>query len=319
MAAAAAVGALPLALVLLLAPSSSPESEVEFTFADPEILESSGLVMTEELAVTVNDSGDSARIFTVDRKTGETVGVTQWSGEAVDVEALAPAGADHVWVGDIGDNLKRREEVTVTKVPFGRGDREVPGETYTLVYPDGPRDAETLATDPQTGRLHVVSKHVLGGDVYRAPAELDPAKPNRLEKVAAAPGLATDGAFNVDGSQLLVRNYGQLIVLDAADFDELATVRLPAQQQGEGLAVDPSGAVFLSSEGLESEVLRIELPDDLIEAAEPTEEPAPSKTSSNTPDETTEVADEPILWPWLVGTGVGIAIVVVLVRSLRPR
>lgn len=333
MAAAAALAGLPLALVLLVAPSVQTDAEVEFTFADPEILESSGLVMTEELAVTVNDSGDSARIFTVDRQTGETVGVTRWSGEVVDVEALAPAGAGHVWVGDIGDNFKRRESITVTKVPFGRGDREVPGETFDLVYPDGARDAETLALDPQSGRLHVVSKDVLGGGVYRAPAELDPARPNQLEKVADAPALATDGAFSLDGSRLLVRNYGQLFVLDASGFDELARLRLPAQQQGEGLAVGPDGAVFLSSEGLESDVLRIDVPDDLSTTDDPTGSPSqePAEESSDTPgadgstptptdsETPTATADEPILWPWLVGTGVGIAIIVVLIRSLRPR
>ncbi|WP_235736314.1 hypothetical protein [Nocardioides alcanivorans] len=103
MAVGAALLTVPLAIALLAGPTA-PDSEVEFTFRDPEIVESSGLVMTDDLAVTVNDSGDSARIFTVDRGTGKTVGVTRWAGQARDIEALAPAGPDEVWVGDIGDN-----------------------------------------------------------------------------------------------------------------------------------------------------------------------------------------------------------------------
>jgi len=60
-------------------------------FEDPEIVESSGLAVDDGLLVTTNDSGDSGRVFTVDPATGETVGVTQWSAEPVDVEALLSA------------------------------------------------------------------------------------------------------------------------------------------------------------------------------------------------------------------------------------
>ena len=71
------------------------EPDVLFSFADPEIVESSGLVATEGLVVTVNDSGDAARAFIVDPGSGETVGVTEggrWSisggdgGGAVEVQ-----------------------------------------------------------------------------------------------------------------------------------------------------------------------------------------------------------------------------------------
>lgn len=320
MAAAAALVALPLTLALVSAPAQR-DPDVAFTFTDPEIVESSGLVMTDELAVTVNDSGDSARIFTVDRRTGDTVGVTTWSADVVDVEALAPAGADEVWVGDIGDNPRRRESVVVTKVPFGRGDRDVEGESYELVYPDGSRDAEALASDPRTGRLYVISKDVFGGTVYRAPKRLDPTAPNRLEAVADAPGLATDAAFTPDGSRLLVRNYAQLAALEVPGFAELGAMRLPAQQQGEGIAVDPAGEVFLSSEGAESEVLRVDLAPAL--AAGPSHESsatpsAPSVEPEPEPEPTGD-EDDPDVWPWLLGTGLGVAALLVLVRSLRPR
>jgi hypothetical protein len=90
-------------------------------FEDPEIVESSGLAVVDGLLVTTNDSGDSGRVFTVDPATGETVGVTQWSADPVDVEALAPAGGGEVWVGDIGDNRAERTSVSVARVPVGRG------------------------------------------------------------------------------------------------------------------------------------------------------------------------------------------------------
>src|SRR5690349_17794369 len=80
---------------------AGPRRHEAFRFADPAIVESSGLAVVSGAFVTVNDSGDSARVFSVDPRTGRTVGVTQWAGEAVDDEALAPAAdPGFVWVGD---------------------------------------------------------------------------------------------------------------------------------------------------------------------------------------------------------------------------
>src|SRR5688500_17005601 len=71
--------------------------DAAFRFTDPDIVESSGLVVVTgptigSLVVTTNDSGDSGRVFTVAPSTGSTVGVTSWTPEPRDVEALAPAG-----------------------------------------------------------------------------------------------------------------------------------------------------------------------------------------------------------------------------------
>jgi len=60
----------PVALVLAIA------SRVLFSFADPAITESSGLVDLGSLMVTTNDSGDDAVLYVVDPTTGRTVGRT---------------------------------------------------------------------------------------------------------------------------------------------------------------------------------------------------------------------------------------------------
>ena len=66
-------------------------------FQDPQIVESSGLVARDGLFVTVNDSGDSGRVFVVDAQTCRTVGGTTWSDEVEDVEAVAPRTATGYW------------------------------------------------------------------------------------------------------------------------------------------------------------------------------------------------------------------------------
>lgn len=238
---------------------------VAFVLQDPAITESSGLVVVDGLVVTTNDSGDTGRVFVVDPRTGRTVGTTTWAGEPVDVEALAPAGAGEVWVADIGDNRGVRDEVTVTRVPVGAGERSVSAGPVRLRHPDGGRDAEALLSHPLTGRLFVVTKGIFGGEVLAAPEALRPGRVARLAPVASAPGLVTDGAFLPGGGAVVLRTYSRAVVLAYPSWEQVASWDLPSQEQGEGLAVD-GDAVLLSSEGARSEVLRVPLPADALAA-----------------------------------------------------
>jgi hypothetical protein len=239
-------------------PAAVP-SVSEFHWRDPAVVESSGLVVRDGLFATVNDSGDSGRIFTADAS-GRTVGVTSWPGEPVDDESLAPAGDGEVWVGDTGGNTRSRSTIVVRRVPFGRGDRTANPPAYSLVYPDGPHDAETLLADPRTGRLYVVSKDVFGGTMYAAPAHLVAGRPNRLRAVADGMGYATDGAFFPDGRSLVLRDYTGATVWTWPGLRRLGSWALPEQRQGEGIAVAEDGSVHLSSEGRFTPVLTVHLP-----------------------------------------------------------
>lgn len=306
----------------------TPTQEVAFTFADPEIVESSGLAVVDDLVVTVNDSGDSARVFVVDPTDGYTAGVSYWNGEPDDIEALAPAiEPGSVWVGDIGDNLAARASVEVLRVPVGPGDRTVEAERYELVYPDGPRDAETLLVDPSTGRLMVVSKGVLGGTVYAAPETLDPEAPNELTRVGDVLGLATDGAFFPDGRHLIIRDYGRAVVYSMPDLEPVGDVPLPPQEQGEGLAVDGQGRIFASTEGQGTDVLRVRLPTEVREAMggpEPVTtangEPFPeirSRAGRELPEAVSN-GDRPV-WPWFLTGWLGVAVLVLILRATYRR
>ena len=284
-----------------VAGAALPPRDVELTFTDPAIVESSGLVVTDDgLFVTVNDSGDSGRVFVV-APSGDTVGVTSWDGEPIDVEALAPAGPGFVWVGDIGDNTASRDSVEVLKVPVGRGDQHVDPERYELVYPGGPRDAETLMANPHTGQLFVVSKVLFGGTVYAAPRDLSADHPNELRPVADSVGFATDGSFFPDGRHYVVRDYTGATVYTFPGHEKVGDLRLPAQKQGEGIAVDADGAVFVSTEGQFSDVLRVDIASSIQRAMNPRPPQSPGAYSSTlTLDHDDE--DSP-LWPWLLGGG----------------
>lgn len=301
------------------------EGRVVLSFADPEIVESSGLVAAGDRVWTVNDSGDIGRVFTVDTATGRTVGTTYWADGPRDVEALAPAGPGRVWVGDIGDNTASRDSIQVTRVPVGDGDRTVDEETIDLVYPDGPRDAEALLVDPTTGRLHVVTKGVFSGEVYAAPPEMADDAPNELGLEGQVVGLVTDGAFFPDGRHIVLRTYSRATVYTFPELESVGAWDLPLQPQGEGLAVTPDGRLLISSEGAGAEVLAVRVPARIERAmAGPGATPSPTTSPTVPVDEGTAAQDvltspaDRDAGPWLVWGVVGVIALGVLWRSLRP-
>ncbi len=245
-AAAGMLALAPLVAVLLLGVRGPAYADERvFRWQDPAITESSGLVVAEGRFVTVNDSGNSAELYVVDPASGATVERVPWAASQIDVEGLAPGPDGSVWVGDVGDNLGARERVTVSRVPLDGG----PVATYALRYPDGrARDAETLLAHPRTGRLHLVTKGLVG-EVYAAPARLRSDRPNRLRLVGTAGPALTDGAFWPDGEHVLLRGYGLAFLYSFPGLELLGSVELPSQPQGEALAVTSSGEVFVSSEG----------------------------------------------------------------------
>ncbi len=191
---------------------------------------------------------------------GRTVGVTHWSDDPVDTEALAPGGPGHVWVADIGDNAAGRSSVAIARVPVGRGERTVHPTTYELTYPDGATDAETLLRDPTSGRLYIASKNVFGGVLYAVPEHLDASGPNRMRSIGRVLPVATDGAFFPDGEHVVIRNYTTAVVYDWPSLQPVGSFRLPSQRQGEGIGVAADGKVYVSSEGPRAPVLEVTLP-----------------------------------------------------------
>lgn len=279
-----------------VAAPASPDATVVLTFEDQDIVESSGLVAAGRLFVTTNDSGDGGRVFVVDRS-GATVGTTSWEPSPEDTEALAAAGDGVVWVGDIGDNARSRESVTVLQVPVGRTDRTATPASYELVYPDHAHDAETLLAHPRTGQLFVVTKDVFGGSVYAAPKRLSPDRPNRLTEVAHGPSVASDGSFFRDGRHYVVRGYARATVYSFPDFEVVGSFRLPAQRQGEGISVGVDDELYLTTEGQFTDLLRMEVPPDVAAAM------APTPTTEAEPEPATSAGDGGgSWWPWLAGT-----------------
>ncbi|MBA8794669.1 hypothetical protein FHX74_002288 [Friedmanniella endophytica] len=235
-------------------------AEVAFTVSDPAITEASGLTrdVPGQRYWTVNDSGSPARAYALNRS-GRVLGYVAYRAKTVDPEAVAYQGGS-LWIADIGDNDATRQSVTVYRLYNPQPDgRTVEYQAFDFVYPDGPRDAETLLVSP-TGRIFLVSKEAAGG-IYEAPQAPSRLRVNKLTRVADAPSYVTDGTFLPQGDRIVLRTYVSVLVLDASTYKIVAQAPTPAQKQGEGVAVDLSGRrLLLNSEGVDQPVYAMDIP-----------------------------------------------------------
>lgn len=176
------------------------------------LFEASGLASSHDYPPRlyhVNDSGNpSGFVVTDGAGANQQFVMIEWP-EMVDPEDLAvgpcgEAGAGScLFVGDIGDNLKRRPEVAVLVV----GEREEfqspvrPDRRLRLRYPDGAHDAEALAVDPRSGDLYILVKEFVLFPSMGRPAKLFrlPAAAWRGAKLDEVLRLEPYGEFDLPG------------------------------------------------------------------------------------------------------------------------
>ena len=253
---------------------------MEFTIADPDIIESSGLATDAdaERYWTVNDSGDAGIAYALDDQ-GETQGTLEFRVEPVDVEAVA-FHQGRLYVADIGDNRARRDNVTVYFFDDAAPATEpVVYKAYDFSYPDGPHDAETLLVDGD-GRLFIVTKGTQGG-IYAAPSSPSRQGVNELERVGDAPAFVTDGTVLPDG-RFALRTYVSVEIVDPDSYEVVARAATPAQKQGESITTTFDGkALLIGSEGKRSKVLRIDIPTGLDAAPTSSASPPDHRTQSH--------------------------------------
>jgi hypothetical protein len=186
--------------------------------------------------------------------------------------AIGPAGEEtRLVIGDIGDNKAKRESIQLQVLPEPVPGQEPPAvQTLTLQYPDGPRDAEALLIDPETGALLILAKSA-GSEIYRLPA---PWQSGTLEKVGALAfgdgglpgGNRVTGADARDGL-VVVRTYTHVFGFpipeggDAVQALAGQACELPveAETQGEAIALGQD-RYWTISEGVRAPIHRAERP-----------------------------------------------------------
>jgi hypothetical protein len=187
------------------------------TLQDPRITESSSLARSRYKKGrwwTANDSGGGTTLYAIG-KSGRTVRTFNLTGASHrDWEGMARSvigGVSYLYVGDIGDNGKKRSSIFVHRVKEPKPGRASGSltkyKTYEFRYPDGAHNAEGLMVQPGTHRIFIVSK-VKGapGAIYRAPSTPSTTGVNTLTRIRSAPAGMSDAVFLRDG-RFVLRGY----------------------------------------------------------------------------------------------------------------
>lgn len=265
------------------------------TLENQSINESSGIAasrLSSRIYWTHNDSGDKAFLYAFDKQ-GKHLGVYKVAGaEAQDWEDMAAwkdpkSGKAYLFIGDIGNNSKKRPFITVYRVQEPKvaakdsattkqnAAQTAPAESIKLNYPDGNYDAETLMIHPTTGDLYLINK-VMGRNatVYKLKAPFMHLKEATLTRVGevelpnSMKGFLTGGDIAPDGRRVALCDYFgayELVLPDKKGlaFDEiwkqpLKSVQITARKQGEAICYRADGqALLATSEGLPCPLIEI--------------------------------------------------------------
>jgi hypothetical protein len=178
--------------------------------------------------------------------------------------AIGPCpGGSCVYVGDIGNNNGRGEDLVLYRAPIPalNDARTQPAQEFRARYPDHGRDTEAMFVTPE-GEVYLVNKGRQDPvELWRWPTPLRPG-PVLLERVREigprvrqVGDLVTGAGMSPDGRWVAVRTYGRLVLYRAADLlgggapaftMDLAPL---GEAWGEGVAMSADGTVLLVSEG----------------------------------------------------------------------
>jgi len=259
---------------------------ISITLADRELSESSGMVFSSTDPSCIwshNDSGDRARLFAFDAKTGEATG--QWDLQgvtAVDWEDLAmlppvnAGGPARLVIADSGDNQKRRDhiELLVIDEMDPRKSGVVTRENVRVLrikYPDGAQDCEAIWFDePSQGLILLCKRFTPWVGLYRVALKDGGNEESSTDLVAELIqrlplALATAADRDPVTGDVWVSTYWQAIKFAKADHVTLKTQMsqtpvafdLPKLKQIEAIAVDSESNVWVTSEGSPAPLVRL--------------------------------------------------------------
>jgi hypothetical protein len=268
---------------------------------DKAILECSGLELSLRNQGSFwlhNDSGDSPRLFLVD-KNGETrLRLHVTGAEAIDWEDLSIGeihGQSMLIVGDIGGNARQRDEIMLYLVIEPQIDlvqknaitdsQQTPSMAIRVRVPGGVTNYESIGFDSTDSSILLIEKSALGGRVYSIEVPNEDPSEKGIERLVDAKLIsrstvptATACDVSDDGSKLIAINYfagflyerkminGQLEPWLNALQREPKSFTLPKLRQAESVCFsDNNQSIYVSSEFAPTPIIKVDLRDSLFE------------------------------------------------------
>ena len=170
-----------------------------------------------------------------------------------DVSAARCASGNCLYIADIGDNDAVRPQITLYRIPEPQPQdkQSANAEAFTARYPDGAHDAEALFVAGDD--IFLVTKDSTAV-LYRFPRPLRAGTPMTLERVGElAMKRVTDAEVSADGAWVGIRSGDEVAFYRTREIGKggaAATVPLAGlkEPQGEGVALDANGMLYLTSE-----------------------------------------------------------------------
>jgi hypothetical protein len=256
------------------APVEYAPPHVTGNLSDPAVNESSGLARSLRHPGhfwTHNDSGDTARLFFINRDGTIKAVVTVEGAEAADWEDMAAfqfKGKPFLIIADVGNN--KLDRTTVQLYLIEEPAVAVKNETQSLTarvtqtiqfaFEGGPKDCESVAVDTELGRILLLGKEMTECGAYELPLSFDALKEKLVaRRIATVPvSLATAMDISPDGRRAVIANY-----VSGCEYQRQAgetwaeafsrpprPLAFPLRRQGETVCYGSDGlTLHLTSEG----------------------------------------------------------------------
>ncbi len=258
-------------------------NEFEVSKLQDSLKETSGLDFFQNKLYTFNDSGNTSELFEIDKKNGKILKILKTNLVNKDWEALTSDSVSF-YVGDIGNNVGNRKDLTIYKIPFSffqqkssfqnekspNQDNEI--SKITFYYPEQKdfqpknlnNDFDAEAMIFLHGKIHLFTKEWVSKNVshYEIDPNISIVQPAKKTEVYPAGFSVTDAAYY--DKKLYLVGYTKWSVVYMMIFEESEPgiffknkpIKLELGSafnigQIEGIAVDDSG-IYLSSEAFHS-------------------------------------------------------------------
>jgi len=240
------------------------------TVLNNNIREASGIAASARnpgVLWTHND-GPRSRIYALSTN-GTTLATYNFTPLVDDFEDIA-VGGGFIWIGDIGGSQSltgTRSQIRILRVseppvsldwaanPVTADLGQI--EVFTLAYPDGSYDAETVWFDAVSNSVYIVTKDPTTARIYKANFAA-----SALDFVASARfPLASGGDISSDGSQIVLRREDSAVLWSRCEGESVSdaftrepaavpVMGLPTELNGEGFGFLPDGTGYVTiSEG----------------------------------------------------------------------
>ena len=227
------------------------------------LAESSGLYCLDNRALTINDSGNAATVFTIDAS-ATILSQATLTKPNVDWEAIT-ANGDAIFVGDIGNNRGDRTSLSIEVI--SRDSMEY-SRSIAISY-EGYRAGENVpyahdfdaeAMTWHDGKLLLFSKSWASrvSHIYEIDTQASQQTLKAVAHLEGLPGVITGADWDEQRGQYVIvgyasdpfGNFDTFLAEVSAEFAVTAIWPLPEHNQVEGVCVAADGSYWVSQESV---------------------------------------------------------------------